>query len=214
MEQASYTVFTARGWGSAIAEALLAMCGASMQFAEVRGFDRPGEARDRLLRVNPLGQLPTLLLPEGTVMTESAAIALLLAERYPQAGLAPAPGSALRPLFLRRLVWIVTNVYPTFTYGYSPERWVVGADARSLRSATDAHREQLWREFEADVRDGGWALGSLCSALDVFVAVMTHWGPDRAWFAEHCPRLRAIADHADAHPVIGPVLARNFRSAR
>lgn len=192
---------------------MLALCAAPVRLEDVPGFDRPGASHDRVLRVNPLAQLPTLILPDGTTMTESAAIALLLAERYPQAGLAPGPESPLRAAFLRRLIWIVTNVYPTFMYGYYPERWV-SAGGQSLRSSTDAYRERLWREFEADVREGGWTLGAQFSALDVYVAVMTHWGPGRAWFASHCPRLRAVAARADAHPLLRAVLQRNFPSVR
>lgn len=213
MEQAgSYTVFCVPGWGSALVEAMLALCSAPVHIEDVTGFDRPSAARDRLLRVNPLGQVPTLLLPEGTVMTESAAIALLLSERHPQAGLAPAPGTPLRPTFLRRLIWIAANVYPTFTYGDYPERWV-GADAKSLRAATDSHRERLWRQFESDMSAGEWALGAHFSALDVYIAVMTHWRPRRAWFAARCPRLHAIAARVDDHPLLNVVLQRNFPPA-
>ena len=210
MEQSgSYTLFSVPGWGSALAEAMLALCAAPVRIEDVTGFDRPGPARDRLLRVNPLAQVPTLLLPDGTAMTESAAIALLLAERHPQAGLSPGPGTPLRSMVLRRLIWITANVYPTFTYGDYPERWV-HAEAQSLKSATDAFRERLWREFEADVREGGWALGPHFSTLDVYIAVMTHWRPGRAWFAAHCPRLHSIAVRSDAHPVLGAVLRGNF----
>ena len=208
-QSGSYALFSVPGWGSALAEAMLALCSAPVAIEDVTGFDRPGAARDRLLRVNSLGQLPTLVLPDGTVMTESAAIALLLSEHYPQAGLAPAAGMSLRPNFLRRLIWIAANVYPTFTYGDYPERWV-GADARSLKTATDTYRERLWREFESEVSEGSWALGTTFSALDVYVAVMTHWRPGRAWFAEQCPRLRAIAARADGHPLLSGVLQRNF----
>jgi GST-like protein len=210
-ESGAYTVYSVPGWGSAIAEAMLALCGAPMRLEDVTGFDRGGSARERLLRVNPLGQVPTLILPDGAVMTESAAMALLLAERHPQAALAPAPGTALRPGFLRRLIWIAANVYPTFTYGDYPERWV-SRDGQSLRSATDAYRERLWREFESDVREGEWALGPGFSALDVYISVMTHWRPGREWFAAHCPRLRAIAGRAEAHPLLTRVLRRNFPS--
>jgi GST-like protein len=207
----SYTVFSVPGWGSVLAEAMLALCSAQVRIEDVTGFDRPGAARDRLLRVNSLGQIPTLLLPDGTVMTESAAIALLLSERYPEAGLAPAPGTPLRPAFLRRLIWIAANIYPTFTYGDYPDRWV-DADAESLKKATDGYRERLWRQFESDVSEGGWVLGTPFSALDVYVAVMTHWQPGRDWFSANCPRLRAIAARADDHPLLEAVLRRNFPS--
>jgi GST-like protein len=213
MEQSGlYSLFAVPGWGSALAEAMLALCSAPIHIEDVTGFDRPGAARDRLLQVNSLGQVPTLILPEGTTMTESAAIALLLSERHPQAGLAPAPGTPLRPTFLRWLIWIAANVYPTFTYGDYPERWV-SADAKSLKTATDTYRERLWRQLESEVGEGGWTLGTNFSALDVYVAVMTHWRPGRVWFAEQCPRLRAIAARADDHPLLNGVLQRNFRSA-
>jgi GST-like protein len=205
----SYTVFAVPGWGSALAEAMLALCSVDVRVEDVTGFDQPGPVRDRLLRVNPLGQLPTLQLPEGAVMTESAAIALLLSERHPEASLAPAPGTPLRPAFLRWLIWIAANVYPTFTYGDYPQRWV-GADAGSFKAAVEVHRQRLWRQLEGAVSEGGWSLGEHVGALDVYVAVMTQWNPGRAWFAANCPRLRAIAARADAHPLLEPVLRRNF----
>jgi GST-like protein len=205
----SYTVFAVPGWGSTLAEAMLALCSAPVHIEDVSGFDQPGAARDRLLRVNPLAQVPTVVLPDGTVMTESAAIALLLSEQHPQAGLAPLHATPHRPAFLRRLVWIVANLYPTFTYGDYPDRWVA-TDPASLRAATDGYRERLWRQFESDVSEGDWVLGPHFSALDIYVAVMTHWRPRRAWFAAHCPRLGAIAARADAHPLLQPILQRNF----
>lgn len=213
MEQSGpYTVFSVPGWGSALTEAMVALCSSPIHIEDVSGFDRPGAARDRLLRVNPLGQVPTLVLPEGSVMTESAAIALLLAERHPQAGLAPRPGDPSRPTFLRRLIWLAANVYPTFTYGDYPQRWVE-VDTKALRTSTDTYRESLWLQLESDIEEGGWVLGADFSALDVYVAVMTHWRPRRGWFARECPRLSAIASRADAHPIVGAVMQRNFPQA-
>ena len=207
-----YTVFSVPGWGSALAEAMVALCSAPIQIEDVSGCDRPGAARDRLVRINSLGQVPTLLLPDGAVMTESAAIALLLSERHPQAGLAPRPGDPSRPAFLRRLIWLTANVYPTFTYGDYPQRWV-SEETKALRTSTDTYRENLWRQFESDVGEDNWVLGAEFSALDVYVAVMTHWRPRRAWFARECPRLSAIAARVDEHPILGAVLQRNFPAA-
>jgi GST-like protein len=204
-----YLLFGVKGWGSALVEAMLELCGAPFELVEVDGFDTPSAARDRLIAYNPLAQVPTLVLPDGVVMRESAAIALLLSETFPAAGLAPAPGVPDRPAFLRWLVWLVANVYPTFTYADYPERWV-RTEREEFALAVGAYRRKLWQQLEAEIGSGPWVLGEQFSALDIYVGIMTHWRPRRAWFAEHCPRIHAIATNADRHAVLGRVLQRNF----
>lgn len=205
----TYRLMGQKGWGSTLVEAMLALAGADVAFEDVAGFDKPGPSRERLLAFNPLAQVPTLVLPDGTVMTESAAIALLLAERHPEAHLAPPPGSEHRPEFLRRLVWLVANIYPNVSVADYPARWVTH-DGEELKARMFAAREILWREFEGRVTPGAWAIGPF-SAIDIFVAVMTRWEPGQKWFARECPALSAIAERIDAHPVLGPVMAQNFR---
>ena len=129
-------------WGSAIVEAMLALVGEPYDFVDVEGFDHPGAAQDRLAAANPLRQVPTLVLDDGEVLTETAAIALWLADRH--AGLAPAPGTVEHRRFLRLLIWIVANVYPTFTYGDYPERWAPSAQYE-LTDDTKVLRERLYR---------------------------------------------------------------------
>lgn len=197
------------GWGSVLAEAALAWTGEHYEFVDVEGFDRPGPSRERLLAVNPLAQVPTLVLPDGEVMTESVAIALLLAERRPGSGLAPPPGDARRARFLRRLVWFGAAVYPTFTIGDYPERFAP-RDADGLRANALARRIELWRQLEADAGEGPWLLGAAPSALDAFLSAMSRWTPRRAWFDANCPRLARIARAADALPALAPVWRRNF----
>ncbi|HDE2263560.1 TPA: glutathione S-transferase family protein, partial [Klebsiella pneumoniae] len=169
------TLYGLPGWGSTLAEIMLVAASTPFDFVAVEGFDAPGPNRNRILALNPLGQIPVLVLADGQVMTESAAIALHLAETHPGAGLAPAPGDPARARFLRLLVWIVANIYPTFTYGDYPERWAP-RDAEALVAHTDAYRIRLWEWLEGEVT-GPWVLGTMRSALDLFVAVMVHWRP-------------------------------------
>jgi GST-like protein len=204
-----WRLYGARGWGSTLAEASLAWVGAPFDFVDVEGFDRPGEARDRLIAINPLARVPTLVSPRREVLTESAAIVLHLADLHPQAGLAPPPGDPLRPAFLNRLIWFVSVVYPTFTYRDYPERWAPDA-TEQLVSRVDDFRRTLWSQLEEEVGDRDWVLGSRPSALDLYVSIMSHWRPRRPWIAAHCPRLHAIALRAEALPAIEPVMARNF----
>ena len=205
----AWRLYGVRGWGSVLAEAALAWVAAPFDFIDVEGFDQPGPARDRLLAVNPLARVPTMVGEDGETLTESAAIMLRLAELHPESGLAPKPGDPLRPAFLNRLIWFVSVLYPTFTYRDYPERWAPDA-AEQLAERVDDFRCSLWRQFEAEVGDGEWVLGKQPSALDIYVAAFSRWRPRREWIAEHCPKLHRIALNADALPAIAPVMQRNF----
>ncbi|STR71238.1 GST-like protein yncG [Raoultella ornithinolytica] len=115
------TVYGVPGWGSAIGELMLTLANIPYHFVNVAGFDQPGPQRDSLMQINPLCQVPTLRLADGSVMTETAAMALMILDSRPD--LAPAPGTAQRHQFQRLLIWLVANVYPTFTYADYPQRW-------------------------------------------------------------------------------------------
>ena len=205
----AWRLYGAKGWGSVLAEAALAWVEAPFEFVDVEGFDQPGPARDKLLAVNPLARVPTLVGDGGETLTESAAIVLRLAELHPDRDLAPEPGDPLRPGFLNRLVWFVAVVYPTFTYRDYPERWAPDA-AEQLAERVDGFRKSLWLQLEADLGGGDWVLGDRPSALDIYVAAFSRWRPRREWIAEHCPKAHRIALNAEALPAIAPVFARNF----
>ncbi len=198
-------LYGVRGWGSAISEGMLALAGQSYDFVDVQGFDHPGPARDRLAAVNPLVQVPTLVLDDGTVMTETAAIALYLSDRAP--GLAPAIDTPDRSGFYRLLIWLVANVYPTFTYGDYPERWAPSA-AGELLASTDRYREALYHWLEDQVA-GPFVLGDQSCALDIYIAVMVAWRPGGPWFKQNTPKLVKIAERTRQIPAINAVMAAN-----
>jgi Glutathione S-transferase, N-terminal domain len=98
-------------------------------------------AREGLRSLNPVSQVPTLVLPDSQVMTESAAIALHLADLSGRDGLVPGPATSERAVFLRWLVFLVANIYPTFTYADDPSCFVKDEAARAgFRAQCDALR--------------------------------------------------------------------------
>jgi GST-like protein len=205
-----YTLYGRKGWGSALTELQLAWYGLLYRLEAVDDLFGSEAARRELAKVNPVAQLPTLVLPDGTVMTESAAITLHLADVTGSTDLVPPAGDPARPQFLRWLIFIVANIYPTFTYADDPARFVTGEAAqKAFRASVDAYAIRLWRMME-DAAVGPWFLGGRFSALDIYIAVMTRWRPRRAWFAENTPRLSAIALAAEAQPRLAEIWARNF----
>ena len=207
---ADYTLWGRPGWGSTIVEAQLELYGLKYRYEPVEDLFRTPGAREKLEKVNPLAQVPTLVMPDGSIMSESAAITLLLADITGRDSLVPGPDAPERAKFLRWLVFLVANIYPTFTYADDPARFVsVNAARDPFRAATDAYAQRLWRQVE---REAGtpWFLGERFSALDIYVDIMTRWRPKRGWFEIETPRLFAIARRADALPELADVWKRNF----
>jgi GST-like protein len=197
------------GCGNAIVECAFALAGIDFDYEEV-DYSDDSPTRPRLLGFNPLGQVPTLVLPDGTVMTESLAMIHAVDDAAPKAGLIPPPGDPLRPSFYRWAVYVVAAVYPTFTYGDDPKKWVKDeAGAKQLRESTDAHRQAAWRQLEA-IAAAPWFLGEKRTALDLYIACMTRWRPGRRWFEANAPKLVAIAEKARSLPELTPVMKRNF----
>jgi GST-like protein len=173
---------------------------------EQTGWDGPV-----LAKINPLGQLPTVVLPDGTVLTETAAMLLHLDDLHPETSLVPPPGHADRPRFLRWLIFLVSAVYPTYTYGDVPRRWVEDDDAAAahLRAGTDAHRIHLYEQLE---REAGapWFLGDTFSAIDLYLRPMSFWRPGREHWEASLPRLFAISERVGEMPSMAAVEARYF----
>jgi len=198
-----------KGCGNAIVEAAFALAGVPLDIEEV-DYSPGSPTRDRLLALNPLGQVPVLVLPDGRVLTESLAILQYLDDLEPGAQLSPPPGDPTRAAFHRWSVFLVAAIYPTFSYGDDPKKWVANEEgAKQLRESTDRHREACWLQLEAAAGEP-WFLGERRSALDLYLAAMTRWRPGVLWFAKRTPKLAAIAKRAAALDAVAPVMKRHF----
>lgn len=204
-----YTLLYNPGCGSAIIEAAFEWTGLPYQLEEVEPW-KAGPAHERLRSVNPLMQVPTLVLPDQSIMTESAAMILHLHDRAPHAGLVPDVHDVRRPAFLRWLIFLVAAVYPTFTYGDVPSRYVSSEEAKKeLRECTDAQRIELYKQLE-EAAHTPWFLGEKPSAIDLYLAVMTRWRPGRAFFEREFQRITSIAHAIERDDRFAPVFERNF----
>jgi GST-like protein len=83
-----YTLYGKAGSGSAAIEAALVVARAPFHIVETASWAQ-NEAYADLLAVNPLGQVPTLVLEDGSAMSESAAILIHLGALHRDSRLLP-----------------------------------------------------------------------------------------------------------------------------
>jgi len=145
------------------------------------------------LAINPMGKVPAIVC-DGEVVTECAAICTFLADRFPEAELAPGAHEAGRGTYLR---WMF--------FAAGPLEAAVTAKSMNLMPPADKAGTLGYGTFEAAVDalegavsgDGPWILGDRFSAADVYVGSQINWGlmfktlPDRPAFAAYAERLRA-----------------------
>jgi GST-like protein len=203
-------LYGARGCGSAVVEALLAWAAVPFAYREI-DLDAEGAGRDAFLAINPLGQVPALRLPDGTVITESAAIILHLAERHPEARLLPASGDPARAQALRWIAYIAGNIYPAIGVRDFPARWVKDASAReALRRGARARLEHYWSVLERVLAPAPYLVGARVTALDVYAAMVSRWSPGRAWIDRQCPRVATALALTEREPFMREAWQRNF----
>jgi len=208
-----YTLFGFKGSGSASVECALEMTGAPYRIVEAASWEK-NDALAELERVNPLKQIPTLQLPDGTVLTESAAILMHLGLAFPRSGLLPDDASA-RDLALRGLVYIPANCYSCITVIDYPERFTTQADDAALAAVRAGATDRLHRHWDifADlypVDDGRFIAGEQPGALDLLAAVVSKWSGTRKHVKTSRPAFSALLERIDTHPAVARVFGRHW----
>lgn len=170
-----YTLYTRPGSGGFVAEAVLALAGAPFERVNI---SKAVEPNPDFLAISPLGQVPVLTLPDGTSLTESAAICTLIAERHPEAALAPAPGSPTRADFLRWMAFMSSALYPAVLRFYYAQRYT--ADPEGVKAVKDAAAAELDRGFaivDRALEGRNWLVGDAFSVADIYLLMMASWHP-------------------------------------
>jgi GST-like protein len=210
MQGRPYIVYGSPGSGSVPVEAALTLIGVPY---EVIGETilRDVAHNPDVFKVNPLGQVPALVLSGREVMTESAAILIWLADRYPDARLGPPPADQRRPAFLRWMAYVSSAIYGLAWVRGDPMRLV--SDERQTEVVLNRiadRRANCWRLMDAQIEPGRFLLGDELSVLDLYVATVSRWSPRRRRFYREAPKMAEIVRRVDADPRLAELWATRF----
>lgn len=205
-----YIVYGGRGTGSTPVEATLTLL--DLQYRVVETAALAGRPVDEsLARVNPMRQVPALVLPGGDLMTESAAILIWLADDHPEARLAPTMASVARPAFLRWMSFCSAAIYALYWIRDDPSRIADTPAGQALvKQRTTERILDCWRMMEAQLDPGRYLLGDDLTVLDLYVTVLSRWGPRRRRFYEAAPKMARVVRRVDADPRLADLWAERF----
>ena len=141
---------------------MLEEIGAPYELTEIAGAERRSPAH---LERHPLGRVPALELEDGTVMFESAAICLQLADLHPEAGLSAPVGSSERALVYQWVLFAMTELEgPLF-------RWLGELrDGVSEPSASQQRFADAAAALQTALVDRDWLVNGRFTAPDLVCA--------------------------------------------
>ena len=203
-----YTLYGTDDSGSCMIEIALQRCAVPWHRVEASSW-QDGEGSDALARINPLKQIPTLVTPDGQVLTESAAILIHLGLEFPASALL----AGNRAQILRGLVYIAANCYSAIDIIDYPQRWLGNVDETvQTQLVTGARRylHQAWRVCADQFADQLFAPSGEPNALGVMAAAVSRWDQAREALSALAPGFAQSLAEVDADPVVAPVFARHW----
>jgi glutathione S-transferase len=148
--------------------------------------DEAGAPTAEYLALNPWGKVPTL--EDGDlVLTESAAICLYLAEKFPDARLVPRAGTPERAEVYRWLLWLSNTVQMTLMRHFYPERY----GTEGVKEHADADLAGHWDLVDRMLEGRDWLVGDERTVPDLFLLMLTRWGRNLEPAAWNRPNVRA-----------------------
>jgi glutathione S-transferase len=152
------------------------------------------------LAMNPNGVVPTLVI-DGKPQYEAAALAMLLADRHPQAKLAPSLGDPRRADYVQWMFNLANMVQPLFRQWWYPGEPAGEENADALRAHCAPRIEAQWQRIDDHLAaNGPYLLGESISAADFYLAMLMRWSRNMPKPATDWPRLAALANSLKARP--------------
>jgi len=122
------------------------------------------------LAVNPMGKVPSIRHGD-TIVTECAAICAYLADAFPEAGLAPAPGSPARGPYYR---WLFFGAGPVEAASTNKALGVEVPPERKPMAGYGSLAD-VQNALEGAVSAGDYLAGGRFSAADLYVGAQLGW---------------------------------------
>jgi glutathione S-transferase len=205
-----YKLYWAEDTGAFAPQVILEEVGVAYERCDV-DTEQGEEMADAFLAINPRGQIPAMQLDDGSVLTESAAIVLHIAESHPEAGLLPAVGSRERAALYRWLFFAASNLYEGILRIYYSDRYTSEpTQADAVQAAARIYVDDMWGQLADAIGEGPFLLGQNYSVIDPYLLMLSRWheNPD-ALFAVH-PKLQRLCAAVRERPAVERVWVQHY----
>ncbi len=199
-----YQIYGRSETGSDIIEYLFHELSIDYEFIEVD--EKNVKSDEKILKINPLGRVPMVKLPDGKFLIESLAIVyhLLKMENH----LLPSTETEINE-FHQIMAFMSSSFYPIILLFYHPDHYVSDKNSEDLitKSQNILHR---YLNFIED-KIGEFVIGNELSAADFYLFTLLFW-LEEDHFLENYPKIKSFYNKMLENQTI--IKVRNIQNER
>jgi len=172
---------------------------AGAEYRAVRlDFARNQQRSPGYLRINPKSRVPALVTDQG-VLTETPAILQYIAQRYPDAKLAPLDDVFALARMNAFNSYLCSTVHVAHAHRMRGYRWADEPEAiAAMQKKVPQTVGDCFELIEAEMLQGPWVLGQRYSASDIYLFTLARWlegdGVDPGRFPKVADHRRRMGD--------------------
>ena len=208
-----YRLYWSAGGSAMAPHAVLQETGARYELFEL-DLQRQQHHDPSYLKLNPNARVPTLVVDGKDVIYESAAICMYLADRHPEAGLAPALDDVRRGLYLQWMVYMSNTLQETYLRAYYPDRYTSNpAHAEEVAEKARETLAVIWGRIDAALGAGPYMLGERYSACDLYLLMLSTWQDPVPGLYDRFGNVKACVDRVITRPAVIDMMRKNGMAA-
>jgi glutathione S-transferase len=152
------------------------------------------------LTINPKGQVPTLVLDDGKVLTEGPVIVQYLADQKPEGGLLPQAGSMDRYRVQEWLNHITSELHKGYSPLFNP---AVPEDYKKIARANLAKK---YRVLDEHLGKNAYLMGDRFTVADAYLFTVTNWAGHVGLDLAEFPNVQAFQKRVSDRPKVRDTL--------
>ncbi|HEX9446901.1 MAG TPA: glutathione S-transferase N-terminal domain-containing protein [Dongiaceae bacterium] len=202
-----YKLFWSPGGANMVAHAALREIGVEVDLIRL-DLDSGDQRSSAYLELNPHARVPTLVYDDDQVIYESAAIAAFLAERHPEADLAPLPGHPDRGPYLQWMAYLTNTLQEALMQWWHADAYIEGeAEQAKLKYRAEQRLTQMAKFLDDHLAARGPHLcGARFYICDYFLVMLIRWTRAMTRPLQQWPQLSKLVERSLLRPAYRQML--------
>lgn len=173
--------------------------------------EKPDIQSDAYASINPMRQIPILILDDGTALSQCNAILRFIADKYPEAAIGGEQDAVSQYEINRWLSFVATDLHRSHAPYFFQPRFIIDGDEDEhvrIKQAAENHIGTLLTRCDEWLSGRDYCAGDAVSIADAYAFTVFRWSRKMARPAYDYPNIRLYMDRVKQNPGVALAMQR------